>query len=143
MVESTQMIILACGGLLLFLAIAILGGFFIHLWSELAIAVCVLGNKGVRESLRSALTLFRQRLGDVVLTVLVFIGIMIAASMCLLPFSFGAGVLSSIPGVAILTLPLQVFVSLAQNALSMVASSWFLAAIVTIVVRSAGVKPVA
>jgi len=130
---SGTRIAIGCAGLVLLVLILFFGGLFIHLWSQVALVISLREKADASRSIRSGLTILKLKAGEILLMVLVLFAAILASSVCLIPISLMAGVLSSIPGVALLTLPLQVFLSIAQNLFSVVVASWFLAAMVSIV----------
>ena len=127
-----------CFGALAILILIVAGGIVISIWSRFAITECVLRKTLVRESLMRGWRVIASRFGEVAFV----LAIAVAATLGGVAV-FGAvyvivGVANHVPLLAIVTVPIQIVLSVAQNAFSVVLSSWFSAAIAGIVVRAEG-----
>lgn len=133
--ESPEMVALACGGLVLLFVVMLLAGIIVHVWSTAAIIVNVEG-RGIRQSLKEGWSICLRRFWVFLILMLVAFMLSVIALGSIGVASFGVGLLSAIPGVAFLTIPIQVAISLLQTAISIAMGAWFLAASVTVVLRA-------
>ena len=85
-------------------------------------------SEGWRLTLRRAVPLI------VVAIIAIVVSVAAASSVSL--GAFGLGIVSSIPGFGLVTLPMQVAISFLQSAISIVVYGWFLAAVVSVVISS-------
>lgn len=125
---------LGCSLLVLFFLILVVAGIFATIGSDVAIALSVRRNLGVRDSLHEALTLMMRRFKDLLMVVGVLVVITIGVWIVFATIFGVIGVVSMLPIMAILTLPIQIVLSLLQSIASVFLSCWFLAAVVAIVV---------
>lgn len=134
MSENPQAMVWGCLLLVLVLIILVVAGIAAMIWTDVAVALSIRRNLGVRDSLHAALALIMRRFMDL----LIVIGLLIVISIgvwIVFATIFGViGVVSMLPIMAILTLPIQIVLSLVQSMASMFLSCWFLAAVVAIVV---------
>lgn len=130
--ERPEIVGLACGGIVAVFLVAFLGAIVVNLWSTAAIVLSAEG-RGVGRSLGEGWRLLIARfLPFVAITVVAFVILMIAFTS-IGAASMAVGMVSAIPGVGLLTIPVQVVISLLQTVLSIVIAAWFLAAAVAIV----------
>lgn len=134
MSENHQAMVWGCLLLVLIFLIFVVAGIVATIWTDVAVALSIRRNLGVRDSLHAALALIMRRFMDL----LIVIGLLIVISIgvwIVFATIFGViGVVSMLPIMAILTLPIQIVLSLVQSMASMFLSCWFLAAVVAIVV---------
>lgn len=134
MSENPQAMVWGCMLLVLIFLIFVVAGIAATIWTDVAVALSIRRNLRVRDSLHAALALMMRRFMDL----LIVIGLLIVISIgvwIVFATIFGViGVVSMLPIMAILTLPIQIVLSLLQSVASMFLSCWFLAAVVAIVV---------
>lgn len=133
--ESPEIVALACGGIALLFLLMLLAGIITHFWSTAAIIVNVEG-RGIRQSLREGWSICLRRFWVFVILALIVFVLSIIALGSIGAASFGVGLVSAIPGVGFLTIPIQVAISLLQTGVSIALGAWFLAASVTVVLRT-------
>jgi len=133
--ESPHIVAIACSGTALLFLLLLLAGIVTHFWSTAAVIVNVRG-RGIGASLREGWAISMRRFWVFLLLVLIAVMLSVVAVGSIGAASFGVGLLSAIPGVAILTLPIQVAISLLQTAVSIAVGAWFLAASVRVVLRA-------
>jgi hypothetical protein len=133
--ESPHIVAIACSGTALLFLLLLLAGIVTHFWSTAAVIVNVHG-RGIGASLREGWGISLRRFWVFLLLALIAVMLSLVAVGSIGAASFGVGLLSTIPGVAILTLPIQVAISLLQTAVSIAVGAWFLAASVTVVLRA-------
>lgn len=132
--EEPEAVAWGCSLLALFVLLLIVVGVFATIWSDLSTALCVRRNLGVRDSLRSALTLMLRRFTDLLIVVVILVAISFGVSIVFAAIFGVIGIVSMLPIMAILTLPIQIVLSLLQSITSVFISCWFLAAVVAIVI---------
>lgn len=133
MKENPQAVAWGCSLLVVFFLILVVAGMFATVWSDLAIALSVRRSLGVRDSLQAALTLMMRRFLDLLMVIVILIAISIGVTIVFAAIFGVIGVVSMLPLMAILTLPIQIVLSLLQSIASVFLSCWFLAAVVAIV----------
>ena len=131
--ESPGVLFIACGGLVAIFGVMFIGGIVVHLWTTIAITLGVAGRR-VGEAVRDGWNLL-------VSNPLPFVGILVVSfvvSFAVFGFigigSFSIGLFSALD-MGLFMLPLQVGISLFQNALSVAIEAWFLAASVAVVLQ--------
>jgi hypothetical protein len=127
--ENTAAIVASsCGGLALFLGIAVLAGVVISIWTQKAVVVCVARDVSAAEALRSGWAevradFLRHFLVYLLITV-VSGGVGSVVSSLFAPFAFGARMDNV---VALLTGPLQIVSFAVQMAVGSAVASWLIA----------------
>jgi hypothetical protein len=116
-----------------FLLLAVFFAFVFGIWSKVSNTLCVQGQRGVGESMRLGWAFMREQFGGLLVLTIILIAISLALGGSLFGVYFMIGIASSIPGVAVLLVPLQVALSLGQSLLSAVITGWFTAAYVSFV----------
>jgi hypothetical protein len=131
--ESPGVIFIACGGLIAIFGVLLIGGIVVQLWTTIAIALSVAGRR-VSESVRDGWDLL-------VSNPLPFVAILVVSfvvSFAVFGFigigSFSIG-LFGVFDMGLFMLPLQIGISLFQNALSVAIEAWFLAAAIAVVLQ--------
>lgn len=127
-----------CMLLVLVVLCLVLFGIFIGIWVKLANIICVRDRVAGTEALRRALAAFVRDPGGVLILTMLLVGVSIGVGIGVMSIYFGTGVLSAIPGVGLLLIPLQIALSLGQSVLSAFLSSWFSASYVSYVVAQEG-----
>lgn len=133
MQEHPQALAWGCSLLVLFFLILVVAGLFATVWSDVAVALSIRRSLGVRESLQAALTLMMRRFLDLLMVIVILIAISIGVTIVFAGILGIIGIVSMLPLMAILTLPIQIVLSLLQSIASVFLSCWFLAAVVAIV----------
>ena len=133
MQEHPQALAWGCSLLVLFFLILVVAGMFATVWSDVAVALSIRRSLGVRDSLQAALSLMMRRFLDLLMVIVILIAISIGVTIVFAGILGIIGVVSMLPLMAILTLPIQIVLSLLQSMASVFLSCWFLAAVVAIV----------
>lgn len=129
--DTDAMVPLTCGGLILVFLLMFIGAFVTHLWSTCAIVLRSAGRQ-VGTALGEGWTVTKRRAVPLIVLAVIALVVSFAAAGSIGVGSFGLGVISSVPGMALLTMPMQVGVSLLQTAVSIAVYGWFLAAVVSL-----------
>jgi hypothetical protein len=133
--ESEAVVPIACGGLFVVFALLFAGGFVGTVWGDLAIAESVRAGVGAGESCRRGGRALRRHFADVVAIVAVAIAASLAGVFVFLGLYFLIGLASSVPGLSLLFLPIQIVASFGQTAFNVMLSSWFIAAFAGVVLK--------
>lgn len=129
--------VIGCVGLAVTIVIMIPIGILIGMWTEKAIVIRVSRGIGAVESLRASRREIRLDLGRhlgvwLLLMVVGFIAAGVLSSVTM-PFSFGSHIGRDSSSIApLLFAPVQIVISVVQNALSAALGAWFLAAFVAL-----------
>jgi hypothetical protein len=132
--DSPELIALTCVGVVLLFGFLFIAAYVVHIWSTVAIVLNVMGQR-VGQALREGWTLMIRRALPFVAIVVIALAVSVSAFGSVFGASFAVGLVSHVPGFGIVTLPLQVVISLLQTAVSIVVYAWFLAAAVSIVLQ--------
>ena len=140
--EDPQAVAWGCLLLVLFFLILLVVGIAATMWTDVAVALTVRRNLGVRDSLQTAFNLMMRRFMDLLMVIGVLIVISIGVWIVFATIFGVIGVVSMLPIMAILTLPIQIVLSLLQSIASVFLSCWFLAAVVAIVIDDEGARSI-
>lgn len=140
--EDPQAVAWGCLLLVLFFLILLVVGIAATMWTDVAVALTVRRNLGVRDSLQTAFSLMMRRFMDLLMVIGVLILISIGVWIVFASIFGVIGVVSMLPIMAILTLPIQIVLSLLQSIASVFLSCWFLAAVVAIVIDDEGARSI-
>lgn len=133
--EPEMMLPLACGGLALVVLLMVVTGFLAHLWCTVAIVLRTSG-RSTAAAMGEGWRLTLRRAAPLIVIAIIAIVVSFAAASGVSVGAFGLGIISSIPGFGLVTLPMQVAISFLQSAVSIVVYGWFLAAVVSVVISS-------
>jgi len=140
--EDPKAFAAGCLLIVLFVLMLVVAGIFATIWSDVATSLCVRRNLGVRDSLNAAITLMRRRFMDFLMVMVILVVISIGVTIVFATIFGVIGVVSMLPIMAILTLPIQIVLSLLQSITSVFLSCWFLAAIVAIIIDDEGARSI-
>ncbi|MEO8215774.1 MAG: hypothetical protein ABI718_01710 [Acidobacteriota bacterium] len=128
-----------CLGAVVILLLLVVGGILVSIWSRFAIAECVLGDSVLRENLRRGWGVILARFGEVAFVVAIAFAAALGAVAVFGALYVIVGIANHVPLLAIVTIPIQIVLSVVQNVFSVLLSSWFSAAVVGIVCQAEGV----
>ena len=131
--DTTGRVVVACAGLLLAFLVIMPIALLAAVWTEKAIAVCLMRNANATESLRVARRDIRSDLGRHFIVAFIMFVVTVGGSgvlgMMSTPFSL---LHQNQPLLMVFTAPAQIVVSFAQTILSAATGMWFLAAYIAL-----------
>jgi len=130
-----------CAVLVIWAIMAVFGSLITQAWSQLSLALMVARSMTVGASLRAGWSLLWRKLGDVLVSVVVILGISLLMGIIAAAFFVGIDILDDMPGGGLVIFPFQMIISFTQAFFSLFLSGWITAAFVAIVAR-AGVTPI-
>lgn len=125
-----------CGAALAMLPIVLGLSIIAHSWSELATLHHMSTGRGAVECSRAAARLLRSHPQQVLGTGFLMFLITIAAVITVILLQMGVGMMSSLPGIALMLVPLQVLVSIGQSVVTAFLSAWTTAAFASLYVST-------
>lgn len=140
-IDTDAVVFVGIGGGALLVLVAMVLGIIVNIWTQLSLTEAVRGNLPAMKAIRSGTAIFRARLGEIAIVVVILFGIIVAAMMLIMVLYMMLGAISVIPLMSIATIPFQIVLSVAQSALSTFLSCWFIAAFAAICVRHFGAGP--
>ena len=130
--DTDAVIPLTCGGLVVVFLLMFLGAIVVHLWSTCAIVLRSTGRQ-VGAALSEGWRVTVRRIVPLIVLAIIALAVSFAAAGSIGVGGFGLGVISSVPGMALLTIPVQIGISFLQTAVSIAVYSWFLAAVISLI----------
>jgi hypothetical protein len=109
--------------------------FVAFIWAQLAVTIGVAESRSSGEAAREARTRYKKHTGMIIVLALLTIFASVAVSFMFGLLSALFGAISSADSLAIAFLPLRILISLLQSCVSIIAGSWFIAAIAHIFVH--------
>lgn len=133
--DTEAVVFVGCGGVLVVMLIAFLGGLFVSVWTQLALTEAVRLNLPAGKAIRAGTAMLRARPGEIFAAVIILFGAVIVVMMLFAVLYMMIGALSIIPLMSIVTIPFQIVLSIAQSAVQTFMAGWFIAVFVAIAIR--------
>ncbi|HUP65559.1 MAG TPA: hypothetical protein VM557_09780 [Thermoanaerobaculia bacterium] len=128
--DTEAVLAIGCLGVALVLMVAFFLAIIVFLWSQMAIVVCVVRDRGIIESIKESVGTTMKALGPILAIVVTYFALSMAVGGALTGFAFGIDAAGVIPGMSFALLPLRVLISLIQSAITTAFGCWLIAALV-------------
>lgn len=102
----------------------------VFIWSQVVLIEAARSGSGVFESIRRSRELARGRVGTIVLVSAIFFVLSFTVGSVVAGFSFGIGMMGSVPGLEMAFIPFRILISLLNSIVSAAFGAWLLAALV-------------